>query len=66
LWLFLKPKQTFRVNGKVIYPLQSQAGMNNYNYFSEIRGAWWDNKDPEKDIHQRSFFITNSAQKNKD
>jgi hypothetical protein len=39
----------------VIYPLQSQAGMNNYNYF-EIRGAWWDNKDPEKDIHQRSFY----------
>jgi hypothetical protein len=46
----------------VIYPLQSQAGMNTH-YFSEIRGAWWDNKDPEKDIHQRSFFITNSALK---
>jgi hypothetical protein len=26
-------EKAFRVNGKVIYPLQSQAGMNNYNYF---------------------------------
>ena len=45
-----------RVGGKVIYPLQSQAGMNNYNYFSEIRGAWWDNKDPEKGYSSAIFY----------
>ena len=49
-------EKAFRVNGKVIYPLQSQAGMNNYNYFSEIRGAWWDNKDPEKGYSSAIFF----------
>ncbi|MFV8362330.1 hypothetical protein ACNQGO_02975 [Flavobacterium sp. ZT3P35] len=49
-------EKAFRVNVKVIYPLQSQAGMNNYNYFSEIRGAWWDNKDPEKGYSSAIFF----------
>jgi hypothetical protein len=29
-------EKAFRVNGKVIYPLQSQAGMNNYNYFRKL------------------------------
>ena len=49
-------EKAFRVNGKVIYPLQSQAGMNNYNYFSEIRAAWWDNKDPEKGYSSAIFY----------
>ncbi|MDN3706592.1 hypothetical protein QW060_05545 [Myroides ceti] len=30
-----------RVNGVVVYPLQSQAGKLNYNYFSEARKDWW-------------------------
>lgn len=30
-----------RHNNKVIYPLQSQAGSNNYNYFSLIKKNWW-------------------------
>jgi hypothetical protein len=33
--------QAFRKNGKVLYPLQSQAGKVNYNYFSLIRKDWW-------------------------
>lgn len=33
-----------RENGKVVYPLQSQAGILNYNYFSEIRHAWWNDE----------------------
>ena len=49
-------QKAFRVNGKVLYPLQSQAGMNNYNYFSKIRGAWWNNKDPEKGYSSAIFF----------
>lgn len=49
-------EKAYRINGKVVYPLQSQAGMNNYNYFSEIRGAWWDNKDPEKGYSSAIFY----------
>jgi hypothetical protein len=30
-----------RENGKVLYPLQSQAGKLNYNYFSLVRKDWW-------------------------
>ena len=41
-------EKAYRENGKVIYPLQSQAGYDNYNYFSEQRRDWWANKDPEK------------------
>ncbi len=33
--------KAFRQNGEVIYPLQSQAGSLNYNYFSEIKKDWW-------------------------
>jgi len=49
-------EKAFRIDGKVIYPLQSQAGMNNYNYFSEIRADWWDNKDPEKGYSSAIFY----------
>jgi hypothetical protein len=48
--------KAFRKDGKVIYPLQSQAGTNNYNYFSEIREDWWDNKDPEKGYAAAIFY----------
>lgn len=34
----------YRENGKVIYPLQSQAGILNYNYFSEVRKDWWNDE----------------------
>jgi len=30
-----------RSNGKVIYPLQSQAGAYNFNYFSQEKKDWW-------------------------
>jgi hypothetical protein len=33
--------KAYRENGKVIYPLQSQAGKLNYNYFSLVRKDWW-------------------------
>jgi hypothetical protein len=33
--------QAYRENGIVLYPLQSQAGKINYNYFSEVRKDWW-------------------------
>jgi hypothetical protein len=36
--------------------LQSQAGMDNYNYFSEIRKDWWDSKDPEKGYSSAIFY----------
>ncbi|WP_413998754.1 SH3 domain-containing protein [Flavobacterium sp. W1B] len=49
-------EKAYRVDGKVIYPLQSQAGMNNYNYFSEIRKDWWNNKDPEKGYSSAIFY----------
>lgn len=34
-------KKAFRENGEVIYPLQSQAGKLNYNYFARKRRDWW-------------------------
>lgn len=48
--------KAFRKDGKVIYPLQSQAGADNYNYFSEIRKDWWNNKDPEKGYASAIFY----------
>ena len=33
--------KAYRENGEVLYPLQSQAGKDNYNYFSEVRKDWW-------------------------
>lgn len=36
--------QAYRENGKVLYPLQSQAGKENYNYFSEVRKDWWNDE----------------------
>ena len=33
--------KAYRENGVVVYPLQSQAGKLNYNYFSEVRKDWW-------------------------
>lgn len=36
-----KVKKAYRENGVVIYPLQSQAGKLNYNYFSKARKDWW-------------------------
>ena len=33
-----------RENDKVIYPLQSQAGKLNYNYFSDVRKDWWNDE----------------------
>lgn len=37
-------KKAYRENGRVIYPLQSQAGKLNYNYFSKARKDWWNNE----------------------
>ena len=36
--------QAYRENGEVLYPLQSQAGKENYNYFSEVRKDWWNDE----------------------
>ncbi|GAA4773181.1 MULTISPECIES: hypothetical protein [Flavobacterium] len=36
--------KAYRENGIVIYPLQSQAGKINYNYFSEVRKDWWNDE----------------------
>lgn len=33
--------KAYRQNGIVIYPLQSQAGAQNFNYFSEGKKDWW-------------------------
>lgn len=33
--------KAYRKDGIVLYPLQSQAGKDNYNYFSEVRKDWW-------------------------
>lgn len=33
--------KAFRLNDKAVYPLQSQAGTFNYNYFSSEKRAWW-------------------------
>jgi hypothetical protein len=48
--------KAYRKNGKVIYPLQSQAGAENYNYFSEIRADWWSNNDPESGYASAIFY----------
>ena len=34
-------KKAYRENGVVLYPLQSQAGKLNYNYFAKSRKDWW-------------------------
>jgi len=36
--------KAYRENGKVVYPLQSQAGKLNYNYFAEVRKDWWNDE----------------------
>jgi len=36
--------KAYRENGKVLYPLQSQAGKMNYNYFSEAKEDWWNDE----------------------
>jgi hypothetical protein len=33
--------KAYRENGVVVYPLQSQAGKLNYNYFSKAKREWW-------------------------
>jgi hypothetical protein len=37
-------KKAFRENGHVLYPLQSQAGKLNYNYFARKRRDWWNHE----------------------
>lgn len=37
-------KKAYREDGVVLYPLQSQAGKLNYNYFSKIKKDWWNNE----------------------
>lgn len=39
-----KTKKAYRENGKVKYPLQSQAGILNYNYFAKARKDWWNHE----------------------
>jgi hypothetical protein len=34
-------KKAYRENGVVVYPLQSQAGKLNYNYFAKAKKEWW-------------------------
>lgn len=34
-------KKAYSENGEVLYPLQSQAGKLNYNYFTRKRKDWW-------------------------
>ncbi|KQB42690.1 hypothetical protein [Flavobacterium aquidurense] len=36
--------KAYRENGVVVYPLQSQAGKLNYNYFAEVRKDWWNDE----------------------
>ena len=36
--------KAYRENGVVVYPLQSQAGKLNYNYFSDVRKDWWNDE----------------------
>jgi hypothetical protein len=36
--------KAYRENGTVVYPLQSQAGLLNYNYFSDVRIDWWNDE----------------------
>ena len=37
-------KKAHRVDGKVVYPLQSQAGKLNYKYFAKARKDWWNHE----------------------
>jgi hypothetical protein len=39
-----KAKKAYRENGVVKYPLQSQAGKINYNYFAKARKDWWNHE----------------------
>ena len=39
-----RTKKAYRENGIVKYPLQSQAGKINYNYFAKARKDWWNNE----------------------
>ncbi len=39
-----KTKKAYRENGIVKYPLQSQAGILNYNYFAKARKDWWNHE----------------------
>lgn len=36
--------KAYRENNIVVYPLQSQAGKLNYNYFAEERKDWWNDE----------------------
>lgn len=36
--------KAIRENGVVIYPLQSQAGKLNHNYFSDVKKDWWNDE----------------------
>ncbi|NRT12125.1 hypothetical protein [Flavobacterium sp. 14A] len=35
--------KAYREDGRVIYPLQSQAGKVNYKYFAKVKKDWWNN-----------------------
>ncbi len=37
-------RKAYRLDGKVVYPLQSQAGKINYTYFSKARKDWWNHE----------------------
>lgn len=37
-------KKAYREDGKVLYPLQSQAGKLNYKYFAKARKDWWNHE----------------------
>ena len=37
-------RKAYRENNEVIYPLQSQAGKLNYNYFAKKRRDWWNHE----------------------
>ena len=37
-------KKAHRVDNKVVYPLQSQAGKLNYKYFAKARKDWWNHE----------------------
>jgi len=37
-------KKAYREDGKVIFPLQSQAGKINYTYFAKARKDWWNHE----------------------
>ena len=37
-------KKAYREDGRVIYPLQSQAGKVNYKYFAKVKKDWWNDE----------------------